>query len=116
MVRAMRGGISSYLPPRDQRGDLDRRKLIRGIPVPEGTLDRELAGSPHRPIDGYADFAQRQGQLARAGPKAADVAAVERHRGPCVRRTVEGSTSFQPMDRPLVRNLQRSHETPMFHV
>src|SRR2546430_12399222 len=74
------------LAARDQRGDLDRRKLIRDIPVPEGTLDRELAGSPHRPIDGYADFAQRPAQLARPGPKAADVAAVKSPPGPCTPR------------------------------
>src|SRR5439155_2747367 len=104
------------LAARDQRGDLDRRKLIRDIPVPEGTLDRELAGSPHRPIDGYADFAQRPGQLARPGPKAADVAAVERHRGRGIRRIVEGLPALQPIDRPLDRNRQRSHETPQFHV
>src|SRR5256886_14270216 len=70
------------LAARDQLGDLDRRKLIRDIPVPEGTLDRELAGSPHRPIDGHADVSQRPGQLARPGPKAADVAAGGRPRRP----------------------------------
>src|SRR2546427_12923538 len=57
------------LAARDQRGDLDRRKLIRDIPVPEGTLDRELAGSPHRPITGNPDAPHRPGRLARQGPK-----------------------------------------------
>src|SRR5207244_12190172 len=32
------------LAARDQRGDLDLRKLIRGIPVPEGTLAVEVGG------------------------------------------------------------------------
>src|SRR5438552_18655487 len=73
-----------------ERGNIDRRQLIRDVPVAEGALDRELAGPPHGPVDGLAEFPHRPGKLARPRREAADVAAVERHRGWAVRGIVEG--------------------------
>src|SRR5438309_10937093 len=47
------------LPAGDERGHVVRRQPMRDVPVPKGTLDREIAGPTHRPVVWMVEFAHR---------------------------------------------------------
>src|SRR5437879_13764135 len=53
------------LAARDERGDLDRRTVIRDVPVPDGALDREFGGPPHGPVARPAEVLDRAREVAK---------------------------------------------------